>query len=473
MRWNLIGGLLGAGLLCVSGSVRAQDACDPATFDRTCNGAVLTLCGTANTTETVDCANDLFTTPQNVTCGFEGCVGAPCADFEETCVGPPGGTCVGYSPIIFDNAADAFFPLCQDGNSCVTSIDPQQLVVSDTCVPQVGADCAVGEQHKGCVDNVATVCVGGTGFAVADALGVDCSSYGATCVTDGTGAPFCESASGEVCDPIGANPLLRCATGLACNPLTLLCETACDPSVADTCNGNTLTFCDSGSNASFDIDCANAAIAGTCASGQGNADSICQGGEGGTCDDPAQFPNSPFKCAAGLVCANIQPDGTGTCTATGVPVDGGQAPVDGGQAPVDGGPAPVDGGPAPVDGGQAPVDGGQAPVDSGPAPVDAGNDVDGGNAPPPEDAGNNPPPADAGNNPPPEDAGNNPPPADAGNNNGGNDAGNGGNGGDDAGNKDDEPQDPPGGCACGSSTTDGMGFGLFALALLALRRRRR
>ena len=191
-----------AGSVCNAPTQTCQpvnDICDPTTFVRTCNSAALTLCDSTTLLATdVDCA-------QAITGGACGtpytCVGTGCGT-------PLGCFAGGGAGAACSSTAGVF---CGPGLGCVFRYDVTGA--NETC-RNVG-NCGADAGHIGCVNNIATSCLSGPEAYVVEAAGLDCTSWGSTCVLDQAGQPVCVGAAGARC-LAQAGSAVGCETGLAC-----------------------------------------------------------------------------------------------------------------------------------------------------------------------------------------------------------------------------------------------------------------
>jgi MYXO-CTERM domain-containing protein len=189
------------------------------------------------------------------------------------------------------------------------------------------------------------------------------------------------AAAGAECSVING---VLCGTGLGCvmgldaqGRLSEKCQPTANCAFGGThagCAGSVATFC-VGSQTVTAVEAAgfDCAAFGSSCQVDANTAPYCQGAAGARCDDPTLFPDSPFHCGPGLLCANA---GTsfGTCSLpdAGVGDAGGgddAAPsVDGGTLPdgavadgsvADAAPSPDGSNPSSDGGGNADAGGGQ------------------------------------------------------------------------------------------------------------------
>lgn len=189
--------------------IDSQAHCDPDTAQATCSDDDLRYCSTPhNLWRDVSCA-DTLGSRSGMTCG----PAYNCVDDGSSgaCQQVPVG-CIGDSTGDGCSVEQGFY--CSSGLGCVLGLvnDANE----ESCRPT--ADCAFGEQHKGCVGDIATFCITDQQRSVVEAAGVDCASLGSTCVEDVTLGPICRGGLGARCDDPELLPEspFRCEAGLVC-----------------------------------------------------------------------------------------------------------------------------------------------------------------------------------------------------------------------------------------------------------------
>jgi len=189
---------------------RAQDACDPATFQNTCDAASASsvdVCqdpeqdGTG-VTATVDCSTEAAGA---ICSDGPDCDGPGCADITgKTCASPVGGACLGFSQLLQGGNPDAFGALlCEGDGTCKTDS------TGDNCVAHEGGTCADGAADAGsCQGSVLSFCIpfqatSGT-LVFASNIEIDCALLS----FDGTNPAVCGVQTCQ-CDA-------QCGTGGTC-----------------------------------------------------------------------------------------------------------------------------------------------------------------------------------------------------------------------------------------------------------------
>jgi uncharacterized protein (TIGR03382 family) len=149
--------------------------CDPAVFDNTCAGNVLTACfndGAGGTVEeSQDCTFPDEDTGEpiapNAECGLIDCndttgEGA-CALFDDTCLSGADDPCIGISPRLDDNAANdanAFGATCVAGSACTVQADATGAL-TETCLESPGGFVCEAPLTYGCADATTLIlCLG-------------------------------------------------------------------------------------------------------------------------------------------------------------------------------------------------------------------------------------------------------------------------------------------------------------------------
>jgi hypothetical protein len=237
------------------GDANGEIVCDE-TFDNSCTADNLTLCNADGVAQTLNCNTEFFNQPipAPATCGLQGANGPGAVDFDEFCVGAADdGFCLGLTDDFFEGGDGSVAFACDGASTCVTAFDAVGNTLDDRCRPLYGNNaegCAVGELTKGCVDNVATICVGGEApsgaYSSAGAAGIDCTSFGGTCVENGTAFPACEVPVGAPCDTHSVGFTVCDADSICIDGGAGpgVCLATCDSTTfTPSCDGDDLTWC--------------------------------------------------------------------------------------------------------------------------------------------------------------------------------------------------------------------------------------